>query len=154
MADAVQLFVYGSLCVPGVFRAAAGSDPERFEPASLLGWHRGYVRGVHYPGIVPKKGARVEGFLAGGVTSEMLRALDEFEGVEYRRYPVTVHVPTGSVAAEAYVMAPGHEDKVSDREWNLEYFRKHELSRFLASEGIEDSKPPAKRRLPRKAVEE
>ena len=94
------VFVYGTLR-PG------GSQNHRMAAARLLGpaWVRGALYRIDwYPGLLPDSaGAPVRGDLY-EVDEVTLRALDAFEGPEYRRETLPVSLPDGSkTAADAWV---------------------------------------------------
>jgi len=94
-----RLFVYGTLA-PGrpnehILRDLPGS----WEPAIIRGWlvPEGWGAAAGYPGIVPdQSGDEIQGFV---FTSEHLAEnwlmLDEFEGEDYERRPVTAHLVDG-----------------------------------------------------------
>ena len=104
----IRLFVYGTLA-PGrpnehMLAPLAGA----WQPATVRGYLRQYGWGatIGYPGLVPDEaGAEVRGFV---FSSEKLGdfwdTLDDFEGVQYERVPITARLDDGSLF-EAYVYA-------------------------------------------------
>jgi len=129
----LRLFAYGTLCLPEIFRRASGMALGG-EPAVLPGHRRAYLRGVHYPGILPDGACEVEGRLYTGLTAQALAALDAFEGKEYERLTRRVRSAQGDVEAEVYVLHPSRAHLLTDRPWDLETFRSRELGAFLQGE--------------------
>lgn len=86
-----RLFVYGTLMAPLTCRGLLGRTPY-CEPAELEGHERRAVRHTTYPAIVAKDGATVRGLALQELSEAELYALDEYEGDECERIPVTIRV--------------------------------------------------------------
>lgn len=102
----IALFVYGTLRSDGAAHAAILGDRVRdVDPASMPGYDL-YGTGLPYP-YVREGAGRVHGellMLEGG--DAVLRALDEYEGTQYRRVRVEVDVAGTGRRAWTYVARP------------------------------------------------
>ncbi len=102
---AQHVFTYGSLMFAPVWqRVVAGRH--RSSTAHLAGYRRFALSDETYPGMIEADadGGRVTGVLYFDVDAADLRALDAFEGSEYRRCTVQVTTPAhGPVTAQTYV---------------------------------------------------
>lgn len=97
-----HVFTYGSLMYPEVFERVALTHARR-ETARLEGWKRHAIRGATYPAAVPSEPDVIQGVVWLDIGDEPMRRLDRFEGDEYRRETVLVHLPDNvSVIAEIY----------------------------------------------------
>lgn len=133
-------------------------------PALLNSYTRHRVRNADYPAILPSPGdsasttaACVRGSLVTGLTSADLYRLDIFEGDQYVRRKVRVHVlkdvgldemaPTDSAAhllekdveAETYVWDEG-EDTLEPKEWDFEEFKRDKMKAWMGvvqGEGVD-----------------
>lgn len=128
------LFAYGTLMFGEVMAAVAGAAGHCVE-AELAGFARRRLRGVVYPGIVPRAGGCVTGRLWTGLARETLVRLDRFEGPMYRRESVRVRAGGREQAALAYVVAPGWRWMMTDRDWCPEAFRARSLGRYVTRVG-------------------
>jgi gamma-glutamylcyclotransferase (GGCT)/AIG2-like uncharacterized protein YtfP len=123
-----HIFTYGSLMfapvwtcvVRGVYRSA---------PAEAAGFARYAIAGETYPGLIARDGASVQGMLYFAVAPDDIAALDAFEGIEYRRMPITVTLASGeSAQANTYLyLLP---QKLSESPWLPEAFQ---MERFLGT---------------------
>lgn len=135
MPDEVErmanLFAYGTLQVPGVFRAVTGrSLPAR--PATLAGYARYRLRGLSYPGLIAEVGAVTEGLLITGIGPRELARLDAFEDDFYRRVTLRVSIGAGKlISADVYVIPAEHRDLIDRRPWQLDAFVLDEGQEFL-----------------------
>jgi gamma-glutamylcyclotransferase (GGCT)/AIG2-like uncharacterized protein YtfP len=128
----MNLFAYGTLMDDEIMARVSGMRC-RDEHAVLSGYVRRAVRGEVYPAISPRPGETVEGVVYFDLTPEAFDRLDRFEGPMYRRTAVTVTLQgSGSekAAAETYVIAPEHLDRLSDRNWSFEEFLEKGKGRF------------------------
>ena len=127
----MNLFAYGTLQFPELLYAVCGQRCSG-EAALLRGHRREGVRGEVYPAIIRSPGAVVDGMLFRGLTPTALRALDAFEGREYRRVRGRValdahrHVP-----AVFYVAAPTLRVRLDGRPWDARRFASSSLSAYL-----------------------
>lgn len=102
----LHVFTYGSLMFAPVWERVV-QGRYRSLPAQLQGYVRLVVRGVSYPGIVEREGAKVDGLLYLDVVAADLDRLDRFEGSEYARRDLVVSLPDGSqTTAAAYGLPP------------------------------------------------
>lgn len=135
MPDKVErmanLFAYGTLRIPEVFRAVTGrSLPAR--PATLAGYARYRLRGLGYPGLIAEAGAVTEGLLITGIGSRELARLDAFEDAFYRRVTLRLSIGAGQlVSADVYVIPAEHRDLIDPRPWLLDAFMQDEGQEFL-----------------------
>ena len=127
----MNLFTYGSLMFPEVWRPVAGG--EYTGVAATLSDHAAWkVRGESYPGLAPAAGRTTAGVLYLEVSAAAIDRLDAFEGSFYERIVVGVRTSEGAdVTAFAYVVAPGHRHELADTLWDAEEFRRLHLSGFL-----------------------
>ncbi|KAF9243516.1 hypothetical protein BU15DRAFT_86460 [Melanogaster broomeanus] len=103
----VSSFFYGTLMHPSILRRVIGNDGSHLQicPAFLPDYTRHQIRDADYPGIVPYSRSRamfdhdleledrcVRGSLVIGLSDEDIRLLDIFEGNEYTRERVLVHL--------------------------------------------------------------
>lgn len=90
-----RLFVYGTLLHDNVVRAVIGRVPAG-EPATLNGYRRMRMLDRPWPVIRPVPTAQVSGRVLNGLNRRQLHQFDRYEGKEYRRKRVRVHLPDGS----------------------------------------------------------
>ena len=131
----MNLFAYGTLMDPKIMARVSGMRC-RAGGAVLSGYVRRAVRGEVYPAIAARPGETVDGVVYFDLTPEAFERLDRFEGPMYRRTGLAVTLQgagNGKAAAEAYVIAPGHLDRLSDRNWSFEEFLKTGKARFQGS---------------------
>lgn len=109
----LNLFVYGSLRDPTIFKSVCGL---RFtlrgrkkraatllaEPAFLAAHRRVSPDNVYFY-AVPSSAHRIEGYLIYDVPPAAFRDIDKYEGRRYDRETVTVHTAEGPVPAESYL---------------------------------------------------
>jgi len=131
-ADVMQdLFAYGTLMCADIMRAVSGCP----NPAGTAGLLRGHtrlcVRGEHYPGLVPRPGARVEGIVYRAVPAAAWARLDRFEGDLYVRTVVDVELADGVTRrARTYLVRPERTGCLEERVWALEDFLRHGKTEF------------------------
>lgn len=127
----MRLFTYGTLMLPEVMEIVAGSGL-RNEPAGLLGYRRGALRGAIYPGLVPEPGVEVRGVLWEGLDARGLARIDRFEGEGYERRTVAVE-RDASARCEAfvYVTRPAERGLVEAAAWDVADFRTRHLGAYL-----------------------
>ena len=114
MSDAkVNLFVYGSLREPGIFKSVSGlgftidrsrTDEETLlaEPA-LLPRHRRVTPDNVYFYAVPSSSSKTEGFVIYDVPAWAMAEIDRYEGRRYDRETVRVNTANGLIEAQAYL---------------------------------------------------
>ncbi len=114
MSDAkVNLFVYGSLREPGIFKSVSGlgftidksqTNEETLlaEPA-LLPHHRKVTPDNVYFYAVPSSSSRIEGFVIYDVPALAMAEIDRYEGKRYDRETVRVNTANGPTEAQAYL---------------------------------------------------
>lgn len=104
------------------------------EPAVLAGFSRHPVRDEHYPGIRPRSGAKVSGVVYRDLAPDALAQLDSFEGVQYHRTTVRVHVADGQeIAADTYVFKPEFAHLLLPGDWSFEQFIKTGKRHFISA---------------------
>ena len=131
------LFVYGTLMEARVFAAVTGTTPTMV-PAKLCGYRRFAFLGECYPGLVTgNRNDCVIGRLIQDIPFDVWPRLDEYEGSLYARKEVVVEVADGdqgnveTCTAETYVVKTQYKHKLSNHDWDFDYFRKHHLERYL-----------------------
>jgi gamma-glutamylcyclotransferase (GGCT)/AIG2-like uncharacterized protein YtfP len=119
----MNIFTYGSLMVPSIFKSVTGQD-FRSQPACLSDYGRFSLRHDSYPGIIEAQGYMTEGVIYFDIDEASIAELDEFEGEYYRRTPVCVKLDIKSfIDAEAYVIKQEYRHILSSREWDFEEFQ-------------------------------
>ncbi|KAF8806978.1 hypothetical protein BYT27DRAFT_7140509 [Phlegmacium glaucopus] len=107
MSAGHSAFFYGTLMHPRILKRVIANDGSHLQlcPAVLLQYTRHKVKYADYPGIIPytrgkalfkdreldQEERSVRGTLVTGLTESDIRALDIFEGAEYKREKVDVH---------------------------------------------------------------
>ncbi len=109
----VNLFIYGSLRDPNIFKSVAGfsftlepsqTDPETLlaEPALLPNYRKLSPDNVYFY-AVPDTSARIDGFVVYDVPLSTMAEIDKYEGKRYGRETVSVNTAKGLVEAQAYL---------------------------------------------------
>jgi gamma-glutamylcyclotransferase (GGCT)/AIG2-like uncharacterized protein YtfP len=126
-----DLFAYGTLMCADIMRAVSGC-PNLAGSAGLLRDHcRLCVRGEHYPGLVPRPGASVEGIVYHAVPAGAWLRLDRFEGDMYVRASVDVELADATIhRVQTYLVRPGLAGRLEERIWKLEDFLRHGKAKF------------------------
>lgn len=126
-----RLFCYGTLQIPAVLEAVIGHRLRGIR-AVLPGYAACQVRRAEYPGLVRSPGNNTSGRLYRHVTLEELTVLDRFEGPLYhRRHHVVIDDSGRRIQAWVYMVAPGRQNQVSARPWQLERFMRTDYKRFM-----------------------
>ena len=109
----VNLFIYGSLRDPGIFKSVSGFSftlrPAPTDDATLsaelafLPSYRKVSPDNVYFYAVPDPASKVEGFVIHGVPTSAITEIDWYEGKRYDRETVTVHTAGGPIEAQAYL---------------------------------------------------
>ena len=126
----MNLFVYGSLMEPRVFRLVTHLDLPS-APALLSDHARYRIAGQTYPALIPEPGKATTGRVVFDVPGNALRRLDRFEGKWYERVPVEVETDLGRCQAEVYRFHPSQRFRILPQEWALEEFQRRHLHGFL-----------------------
>ena len=111
--EKVNLFVYGSLREPGIFKSVSSlgftidrsrTDEETLlaEPA-LLPYYRKVTPDNVYFYAVPDPSSKIEGFVIYGVPPSAIAEIDRYEGKRYDKETVHVNTARGLVEAQAYL---------------------------------------------------
>lgn len=126
-----DLFAYGTLMCADIMCAVSGY-PEPAGSAGLLRDHcRLCVRGEHYPGLVPRPGASVEGIVYHALPADAWERLDRFEGDLYVRASVAVVLADTTIRrVQTYLVRPELRGCLEDRLWELESFLRHGKADF------------------------
>ena len=138
-----NLFVYGTLTNPSVFRAVLGRSlvPRKrdadgvtsFRPkVALLQGYKKISPDNTYLYAVPDRHGRIRGYLVGPLPGECLSSLRNYEGRNYSRKRVKVHTRDGAEEAVVFV---GNREQL-EHSFGYE-FRDHLKQEFLLSEKIE-----------------
>ena len=127
----MRYFFYGTLLDADVRAHILGARiGRRALPAALLpGYRRVYIRGRHYPVVVPSPGEAVDGLLAEGLDREAVRRLAEFESDEYVDAERTVLVGDGrALRARVFVASP--LARPTGTPWTVEVWRRRHKREF------------------------
>lgn len=92
-----RLFVYGTL-LPGLNPPSIADVVAQLKPPGPATVPGRLFDLDRYPALVPDESSRVVGELF-AVSGELLAELDEYEGHEFRRVPVTASTPVGETVA-------------------------------------------------------
>jgi len=112
-------------------RRVSGALPKSM-PATLLDYACYALKGLAYPGIVPRQGEHVLGVVYQGLSRAQFAKLDAYEGAQYRRLRVGVNLgPEQRAQAWTYVLQPRYYHRLTDKTWSLERFEREQLSRYL-----------------------
>ncbi len=127
----MRYFFYGTLLDPDVRAHILGSWINRREPtrARLPGYRRVYIRGRHYPVVVPAHGESVDGLLAEGLDRHAMRRLAEFESDEYVDAERTVLVDDGR-AVRARVFVASALARPTRTPWTVEVWQRCHKAAF------------------------
>ncbi|MGD8629972.1 MAG: gamma-glutamylcyclotransferase [Gammaproteobacteria bacterium] len=127
----MDLFAYGTLMCADIMRTVSGC-PELVGSAGLLRDHcRLCVRGEHYPGLVPRPGASVQGIVYHAVPADARARLDRFEGDMYVRTAVEVELTDATILrVQTYLVRPEMTGLLEDRVWRLADFLRHGKADF------------------------
>jgi len=130
----MNLFAYGTLCVPQVMRAVVGRELEG-SPAILEQYRRRLISGCVFPGIIAAPGEEVAGTLFLDLDAATMARLDAYEASFYERRTVSVRVLGGPedklVSAEVYVLPASEAWRLSDDAWDEAVFIRDELPTYL-----------------------
>lgn len=129
----MNLFAYGTLLVPEIWRAVAGRDFPS-SPATLRGYAIFRVRDADFPGIArTESGGLVPGRVFFDLDAETVARLDAYEDTFYERLPVCPADERGlPVDAEAYVVPNRNRALLSGETWTLDWFRAHAEADYRA----------------------
>ncbi len=125
-----HFFAYGTLMCEDILLAATGC---RFTGVRgiLRDYERRTIRGEVYPGIVVTPGKVVEGVVYSDLPEAAWRRLDAFEGEMYHRRLIQVELEDGTArVAQAYVIRPEFEHRLSSSPWLREEFLGSGRQRF------------------------
>ena len=91
------------------------------------------VKDAVYPGIIQSDAAsEVHGLLHEDLDEDTLFELDTYESSFYQRLPVEVVTEDGAVVeCHAYSVPDSRRELLTDEPWDKEWFRGHELHRYL-----------------------
>jgi gamma-glutamylcyclotransferase (GGCT)/AIG2-like uncharacterized protein YtfP len=129
--EMMDLFAYGTLMCADIMRAVSGCTDLASSAGLLRDHSRLCVRGEHYPGLVPRPGASVEGIVYHAVPADAWARLDRFEGDMYVRACVDVELDDATIhRAQTYLVRPGLSSLLEDRVWKLEDFLRHGKADF------------------------
>lgn len=132
----MNVFTYGSLMFPEVWRCVTGSGLEG-QPARLREFEARAIRGQTYPALISKPGAVTEGVVYSGVNAEAVARLDVFEGNFYQRQTVVVRTGSGAeedIEAQVYVAVLADHPDILPERWRADEFRNRHLAGFLRTD--------------------
>lgn len=125
-----RLFVYGTLMVPEIMSTVSRVKASGM-PAVLSGYRRCLVRDEVFPAIIADSQEKVEGILYQGISDDVWRRVDHFEGEYYQRVGVVVATAAGPIHANTYVIAPTHSHRLGGP-WTLAWYMDHGHTSFNA----------------------
>lgn len=129
----MNLFIYGTLRDKQVRemvlgRPVAASDLTKAYAPDFASFK---VADVAYPCLLPTKGQIAEGLLLTGLSDDDIARLDTFEGVNYKRVPLSIMV--GDKVQESYYYQP-NDSLQTEGEWDLAQWQKHGKAAFLGDD--------------------
>lgn len=130
---AVDLFVYGTLMIPEVYRRVSGQPLRDHQRATLHDHQRYRVADQPFPAAVPERGASISGLLVRGLGQTTIERIDHFEGASYQRLATTVETADGPRAAQFYLLRESARQLLGSppEPWSLERFRSQALASML-----------------------
>jgi gamma-glutamylcyclotransferase (GGCT)/AIG2-like uncharacterized protein YtfP len=126
-----QLFCYGTLMCPTVYKAVTGQSFTNARSAVLSSFEIYSLHHRVYPGIIPAAGCQVKGLMV-DITPSLLLLLDAFEGDEYTREKVKIdsqYTPSGH--AWSYILKSNRHHLLSHKGWDFARFLKEDLPNYL-----------------------
>ena len=136
MNNTTPIFFYGTLRAPEVRSHVLQEEASCLDlcEAFVIGFKLRKVFGATYPALAidPDAKQAIVGLLANNLTKTMVKKIDVFEGQNYGRNPVTVTSNNGPVTGTAEAYLPKNLTNLYGK-WNFEYWRRHQMSDFLAS---------------------
>jgi len=129
----MNLFLYGTLLVPGIWDAVTDRPDIVRKPARLPSHRIRRVEGADFPAIVfdPSFVAPVPGQVALDLPEIVVARLDDYEDDFYHREPVEAETDEGCVLAQAYRVPETLASTIlSDDPWTLEWFEEVALARY------------------------
>lgn len=139
MADAMNVFTYGSLLFPAVWQTVV-RGVYRSSTASVRGFRRVCVRDAHHPALIISPYApSLVGRLYFDVSADDIARLDHFETANYQRVSVAVNAHRGNTVAQAYLAV--NTGVLTDFDWCERTFEQVGLPVFLATYAV-TNRPP------------
>jgi len=130
----MNLFVYGTLLVPRIWKAVTRLGDTVSLPAALPGYEIHRVRGDVYPAVVSAPGttSTVPGRVHFDLPDTALRRLDAYETSFYERRELRVETrELGPVAAHVYCVRDEDAPTLLDADsWTLEWFEANALEEY------------------------
>lgn len=128
----MNLFTYGTLMYPAVWRRVAGRSFAN-QPATLAGYAVYRVDGDVYPVLVAcDQSAPATGVIYFDVDEQTLSRLDRYESEIYARQPVQATLPDGrDIPCETYLLSPQRQQLATRQPWTAEWFEEHALQAYL-----------------------
>jgi hypothetical protein len=125
-------FFYGSLMDEEMLEAVLGRPVTHLTFAT--GWLDGYAaetaHGYTFPTLVERRGERVDGIVAHGLTQADIERIAYFEDTEYSPVVVDVSTATSDVAAQVYMATASL--KATGERWAFDAWRKEHKPLLLA----------------------
>jgi gamma-glutamylcyclotransferase (GGCT)/AIG2-like uncharacterized protein YtfP len=130
----MNLFIYGTLIVPEIWRRVVGRDCRR-QSALVRGMRVVRATGELYPVMVATEDehSAASGYVVFDVTAKDIAALDDYESAIYDRIAVQAELDSGElVDAQTYLLPRRSIARASEEPWTLDWFEREGLSRYLA----------------------
>lgn len=147
----MSCFFYGTLMHPKVLGQSPRqskqtiNETERvtdrqghvYVPTVLYNHVRLRIKGLDYPGMIPRAGTHVSGMLVQNLTPQEIQRLDQFEGEEYTRTDVVVQAIDGDKAyhCQTYVWKSDLLDALETEEWDFATFEREKLHHWTGETG-------------------
>lgn len=137
MSDRLNVFTYGSLMFPEVWkRVVRGDYPSSL--ATVHGFKRVRIHNKEHPAlIVAPRAAPLTGRTYFDVGVADLARLDYFETSNYVRVAIAATIDGAAVSAQAYLAV--NFDTLLETEWSAREFERSGLPMFLATYAVQNA---------------
>lgn len=124
-------------CVLTLLERVTGRQGHVYIPTVLTDHVRLRVKGLDYPGMIPRSGTNVAGMLVKGLAPGEIDRLDQFEGDEYTRTDVVVRAIDSDVThtCQTYIWKSNLIDALDKDEWDFATFEREKLHHWTGETG-------------------
>jgi gamma-glutamylcyclotransferase (GGCT)/AIG2-like uncharacterized protein YtfP len=127
----MNLFTYGTLMFPEIWRRVVGRDFATLS-ATLVGYAVYRVRNGVYPVLVAADaGSQVRGLVYQDVDAGSLARLDEYESELYDRAAVIAFAGEQRIECETYLLPEARRSYASEERWDADRFKSEALADYL-----------------------
>lgn len=128
-----NLFTYGSLMFPEVWRYFQSEESSDHQNATLTDFKRISIKNEYFPAIVPAGNFAVTGILYHNISDETLDKINLFEGDLYLKNKVTVETQSNlKIEAWTYILSPQYYHLADKPLWDESKFKTLHLQEFIS----------------------